>query len=73
MLRAALQLMRRDVRSNGRPFDFPGAWVVPCIAAVISLWILAHATRQELAVTAVVLAVASVLFLVQRALTKPAG
>ena len=70
---AALQLMRRDVRSNGRPFDFPGAWMVPCIAAVISLWILAQATRQELAVTAVVLAVASVLFLVQRALTKTAG
>ena len=70
---AALQLMRRDVRSDGRPFDFPGAWMVPCIAAVISLWILAQATRQELAVTAVVLAVASVLFLVQRALSKPAG
>jgi amino acid transporter len=70
---AALQLMRRDVRSNGRPFDFPGAWIVPCIAAVISLWILAQATRQELSVTAVVVAVASVLFLVQRALTKPAG
>jgi len=70
---AALQLMRLNVRSNGRPFDFPGAWMVPCIAAVISLWILAQATRQELAVTAIVLAVASVLFLFQRALTKPAG
>ena len=65
--------MRRDVPRRGRPFHFPGAWIVPCIGIVISLWILAQATRQELAVTAVVLAVASVLFLVQRALTKPAA
>ena len=70
---AALLLMRRDAPATGRPFHFPGAWIVPCIGIGISLWILAQATRQELAVTAIVLAVASVLFLVQRALTKPAG
>jgi APA family basic amino acid/polyamine antiporter len=70
---AALLLMRRDAPAAGRPFHFPGAWIVPCIGIGISLWILAQATRQELAVTAVVLAVASALFLVQRALTKPVG
>ena len=70
---AALQLMRRDVRADGRPFHFPGAWAVPCVGVVISLLILAQATRQELGVTAVVLAVASVLFLIQRAIAKPAG
>jgi APA family basic amino acid/polyamine antiporter len=70
---AALQLMRHDVRTRDRPFHFPGAWVVPCVGIVISLLILAQATRQELGVTAFVLALASVLFLVQRAITKPAG
>ena len=67
---AALQLMRRDVRTDGRPFHFRGAWMVPCVGVVISLLILAQATRHELGVTAVVLAVASGLFLIQRMITK---
>ncbi len=62
---AALELMRRDVRSDGRPFHFPGAWIVPVVGVGISIWILAQATRQELGVTAIVVAVASVLFLLQ--------
>ena len=70
---AALQLMRRDVRSDGQPFHFRGAQSVPCIGAVISLLILAQATRQELAVTGAVLAVASLLFVIQRMITKRAG
>jgi basic amino acid/polyamine antiporter, APA family len=70
---AALRLMWRDAPVAGRPFNFVGAWVFPIMGMVISLVILAQGTRQELAVTAVVLAVASVLFLVQRALTKPAA
>jgi APA family basic amino acid/polyamine antiporter len=60
---AALELMRRDVRSDGTPFTFPGAWVVPPIAIVIILWILAHATRKEFLITGIVLVIASVLFL----------
>ncbi len=60
---AALELMRRDVRSDGKPFNFPGAWVVPPLAIVIIIWILAHATRKEFLITGIVLAIASVLFL----------
>jgi amino acid transporter len=60
---AALELMRRDVRSGGKPFAFPGAWVVPLIAIVIILWILAHATRKQFVITGIVLVVASILFL----------
>jgi amino acid transporter len=65
---AALQLMRRDQPGAGRPFHFPGAWIFPVLGIVISLWILAQATRKELSVTAVVLVVASLLFLIQRTL-----
>lgn len=60
---AALELMRRDVRSDGTPFTFPGVWVVPPVAIIIILWILAHATRKEFLITGIVLAIASVLFL----------
>ena len=62
---AALELMRRDVRADGRPFHFPGAWSMPIVGIAISLWILAQATRQELTITGIVLAVGSVLFLLQ--------
>ncbi|MGH8093839.1 MAG: APC family permease [Chthoniobacterales bacterium] len=67
---AALQLMRRDAPAAGRAFHFPGAWIFPVLGIAISLWILAQATREELAVTAVVLALASLLFLIQRMLRQ---
>jgi len=70
---AALQLIRRDVQADGRPFHFAGASVVPCIGIGISLWILAQATRQELGITAVVLVVASAIFLIQRLLRRSAA
>lgn len=67
---AALRLMRRETPATGRPFHFPGAWIFPVMGIVISLLILAQATRQELTVTAVVLVAASILFLLQRAIRK---
>ena len=67
---AALQLRRKDVRTDGTPFDFPGSWIIPVISILICAAILSQATWQEFAVTAVVLAVASVLFLVQRRTKK---
>lgn len=60
---AAIVLMHRDVRSDGTPFTFPGAMIVPPIAIVIIIWILAHATRKEFLITGLVLVIASVLFL----------
>jgi hypothetical protein len=60
--------MRRDAPAAGRPFHFPGAWIVPFLGIGISLWILAQATRQELMVTGVVLVAASVVFVIQRSL-----
>jgi APA family basic amino acid/polyamine antiporter len=60
---AALVLSRRDVRSDGQPFQFPGAHIVPVLAILLIGWILAHATLGEFAITGACLAVASLLFL----------
>jgi APA family basic amino acid/polyamine antiporter len=61
---AALVLSRRDIRSDGRPFEFRGAGIIPIIAIIFIVWILAHATKAEFAITGICLAVASLLFLV---------
>jgi len=59
-------LVQRDVRADGaQPFNFPGMTVVPALAIVAILWILAHATAREFVVTGVVLAIASALYLVR--------
>ena len=58
-------LVRRDVRADGAPFNFPGMKIVPALAIVAIIWILAHATAREFTVTGIVLAVASVLYLVR--------
>ncbi len=63
---AAWELQRRDVQSDGKPFRFPGARVLPFVAIAVIIWILAHATRREFAVLGAVLAVGSGLFLVRR-------
>src|SRR5438477_126223 len=59
-------LVQRDVRADGaQPFNFPGMNIVPALAIVAILWILVHATAREFVVTGVVLAVASVVYLVR--------
>jgi basic amino acid/polyamine antiporter, APA family len=59
---AALELTRRDIRTEGAPFNFPGARFVPVLAIGVIVWILAHATRKEFAVTGACLVLASGLF-----------
>jgi amino acid transporter len=63
---AALELSRRDVRTDGAPFRFPGASFIPVLAIVVIIWILGHATRDEFEVTGVCLAVASLLFVIRQ-------
>src|SRR6267378_4748834 len=53
-------LLRRNVRSDGEPFSFPGMKIVPALAILAIIWILAHASLREFTVTAIVLGVASV-------------
>jgi basic amino acid/polyamine antiporter, APA family len=58
-------LVQRGVRSDGEPFNFPGMKIVPALAIIAIIWILAHATVREFAVTAIVLAIASGLYLIR--------
>ena len=58
-------LVQRDVRSDGEPFNFRGMKLIPALAIITIIWILAHATMREFEVTAIVLAAASILYFVR--------
>lgn len=57
-------LVRRDVRTESPPFDFPGMKIVPALAIVTIIWILAHATAREFLITGIVLVVATAFYLI---------
>jgi hypothetical protein len=54
--------VQRDVRSDGKPFNFPGMKIVPALAILAIVWILAHATVREFLVTGIVLAFSSLFY-----------
>jgi basic amino acid/polyamine antiporter, APA family len=58
-------LVTRDIRADGQSVNFPGMNVVPALAIIAIIWILAHATAREFTVTGIVVAIASVLYLVR--------
>src|SRR5437588_976710 len=58
-------LVRRDVRTEGQPFNFPGMKIVPVLAIIAIIWILSHATVREFAVNGILLALASVVYLIR--------
>jgi len=62
---AALELNRRDIHSDGAPFKFPGATIVPILAIIVIIWILAHATLREIELTGACLIAASLVYLAQ--------
>jgi basic amino acid/polyamine antiporter, APA family len=63
-------LIARDVRTDGQPFNFPGMKIVPALAIIAIIWILAHATVREFAVNGALLVIASVLFFVRAKLRR---
>jgi amino acid transporter len=63
---AAWQLRRRDVQAGGIPFRVPGAGVVPFLSCAMILGLLSSITLQEWRVLALVLAIASLLFVATR-------
>ena len=64
---ASVELQRRDVRSDGAiPFSVPGGPVIPILAAAVILWLLSNATRREFGVEALLLAVASMFYLIRK-------
>jgi len=58
-------LIQRDVRSDGEPFNFPGMKIVPALAILAIIWILAHATVREFVVTGIVLVLASIVYFIR--------
>jgi APA family basic amino acid/polyamine antiporter len=62
---AALELNRRDVRSDGLPFRFPGQSIIPIVAIIFIVWVLAHAKPDEFVITGICIAVASLLFVIR--------
>jgi amino acid transporter len=67
---AAWQLVRSNVRTDGRPFGFRGAQIFPFIGIALIVWILAHATSKEFTVLGAVLAGGSAAFLISRLVAK---
>ena len=63
---AAWQLRRRNVNAGGIPFRVPGAAVVPFLACAMIVGLLSSITLSEWRVLVLVLASASVLFLLTR-------
>ena len=64
-------LVQRDVRTDGQPFTFPGMKIVPALAIIAIIWILAHATLWEFAVNGIVLAIASVFYFARAKFVQP--
>jgi amino acid transporter len=58
-------LVQRDIRSDGKPFNFPGMRIIPGVAILAIIWILAHATAHEFVVTGLVLVLASILYVIR--------
>ena len=68
-------LLHRDVLANGQPFGFPGMRIVPVLAVVVIIGILSLSamsdsqvgsdTRAGLRIAGIVLAIASVLYLIR--------
>ena len=63
---AALELNRRDVRSDGAPFKFRGQSIIPIVAIIFIIWVLAHATKDEFEITGICIVVASLIFFVRK-------
>jgi APA family basic amino acid/polyamine antiporter len=63
-------LIARDVRTDGQPFNFPGMKIVPALAIIAIIWILAHATVREFAVNGALLVIASALFFLRAKLRR---
>ena len=68
-----LALRRKGVRAGGDPFVVPGGPIVPVAAAIVLAAILWTATVQEWEATAIVLALATVLYAVSNAMRRRAA
>lgn len=70
---ATLELIRRDVRTDGKPWRMPGEKLVPVLAAAVVIWMLSHATVREFTATAGALGLATIFFILRRVTRKKGG
>jgi basic amino acid/polyamine antiporter, APA family len=70
---AALQLSRKGVIADAAPFMMRGASIAPVLAAGLVIWILSTATAREFLSTGLVLAAATVAYLVKMRRQSAAG
>lgn len=68
---AALELARRDVRTESPPFSVPLPWVWPVAGGALVIWILSTATVAEVALTGAVLGIATLLYVGTRFRSRP--
>ena len=65
-------LVQRDVRADAaQPFNFRGMKIIPALAIIAIIWILAHATRWEFEVNGIVLMIASVVYFARKSFARP--
>jgi len=62
---ATLELRRRDVRAEGTPLRLPLGPVIPVLAVLVVVWLLASASAAEFRAVGGFLAVAALLYLVR--------
>jgi amino acid transporter len=59
---AAIELRRRDVRTDGVPFNIPGGPVVPLAGCAVIVWLISHVSAREVVVTSVAVLIAITLY-----------
>jgi basic amino acid/polyamine antiporter, APA family len=64
---ALLVLRKRDLRTSGQPFLVPGGPIIPVLACLVMLWLLAQGTREEYLATGLVLGSATILYVMRAA------
>lgn len=64
---AVIQLQRKDVRREGKPFVLLGGPVIPIAACAFAIWLASHAEAKEFAAIAIALAASALIYLAMRA------
>jgi basic amino acid/polyamine antiporter, APA family len=71
---ATIQLRRRDIRPDtGVPFNPIGGPLIPALAALVVIWLMTTATKQEFFAAGAMLVSSSILFLFMRLVRPAAG
>ena len=63
---AAWALRRKNIRTDGQPFEIPGGAVVPVLTALVILALLSTVKREELLAVAIAVAAGLVVYVVSR-------